>query len=1105
MTTRPGFWMALVVLSLASAIGAWWYFPHAFSIVSLDISMTREQALAEARVLAERDGLGPAVFRQAASFSLDTTAQTFVELEGGGKDAFTAMLREGLYEAYSWRVRHFAAGEANEVTIRFTPDGRPYGFVERLAEDAPGPALGEPAARAIAEAGAVSGWRADLAPFVLVEHAEARRPSDRVDHTFTYERPAPRPGDGRYRLRLVVSGDRLTEVTHFIDIPEAFTRRYAEMRSANDTIGIGAVVGLALFYVLGGIGIGLFFLLRQRFVLWRPALYWGVAVAGFQLLAGLNSLPLAWMSYDTALPYGTFLTQQIVTLVGAFIGFAGFFALSFMAAESLTRRAFGTHPQFWRLWSRDPGSSTAVLGRTAAGYLLVSVFLFYDVALYLLATRYLGWWTPSETLIQPDVLATYVPWLGAIANSLQAGFWEECLFRAVPLAGAALIGRRFGRPTLFLVVAFILQAAIFGAGHAPYPTQPSFARPVELILPSIGFGLLYLWFGLLPAIVLHFAFDVVWFAVPIFVADAPGQQAMVIVMTLVPLWVVLWRRVQAGRWTTLADADRNAAWTPPAVDHRADEAGAVPVFTLRPAVRATWLGLGVAGLVVAGALAVVDRDRGSLTVGRAAAAELARQELASRGVTIDAGWRVMPVPENGDGVSHEFVADTAGEARRRELVGEYLPRPRWRVRIATFEGDVAERAEEWVVYVWAQDDVGFVTHTLPEARPGAALDEDAARALAYRAVAERGGLEPDDLREVSATPHALSARTDWTFVFEDITVTPPLPQGEPRYQVRIAGDEVASASRTLHIPEEWSRARRSTATRNNVIGIAAVFLLASVLVAAAVGGVVSWSRGRYSPRLFVIATGLMLAVSGLSAANAWPTTVAAFLTEQPFELQLFAIAGAGVVGLAGLSALIGLALGALPGRLAGSRQLPEREALSMGAAIGLVGAGAAALASWFLTPDWARHPDVAPMGSVVPIAALALGPIASVLTRAAIVVTAIAFVHHLSRGWTRQRVMAAVLLFVLGVLATGGPVGPSVGPFLAAGAVLGASLLAAYLTVLRADLTVLPLAIGVMAAFGAMRGGLAQPFPGALVGSLLGAALALLAGWWLFRAIRRPG
>ena len=94
-----------------------------------------------------------------------------------------------------------------------------------------------------------------------------------------------------------------------------------------------------------------------------------------------------------------------------------------------------------------------------------------------------------------------------------------------------------------------MQAIIFGAGHAPYPNQPSFARPVELIIPSIGFGLLYLYFGLLPGIVLHFTFDVVWFALPIFIATAPGiwfQQFMVVALTLVPLWIVLWRR-DAGR------------------------------------------------------------------------------------------------------------------------------------------------------------------------------------------------------------------------------------------------------------------------------------------------------------------------------------------------------------------------------------------------------------------------------------------------------------------------------------------------------------------------------------------------------------------------------
>ena len=57
------------------------------------------------------------------------------------------MLRERLYAAYPWRVRHFKEGETNETTIRFTPDGRPYGFVEKLKEDAPGAALDAAAAR----------------------------------------------------------------------------------------------------------------------------------------------------------------------------------------------------------------------------------------------------------------------------------------------------------------------------------------------------------------------------------------------------------------------------------------------------------------------------------------------------------------------------------------------------------------------------------------------------------------------------------------------------------------------------------------------------------------------------------------------------------------------------------------------------------------------------------------------------------------------------------------------------------------------------------------------------------------------------------------------
>ena len=71
---------------------------------------------------------------------------------------------------------------------------------------------------------------------------------------------------------------------------------------------------------------------------------------------------------------------------------------------------------------------------------------------------------------------------------------------------------------------------------------------------------------------------------------------------------------------------------------------------------------------------------------------------------------------------HRFVSETAGEASRASLIGLYLPKPRWRVRVATFEGDVADRAEEWRVFV-SDRDTARITHTLPEARPGATLDE----------------------------------------------------------------------------------------------------------------------------------------------------------------------------------------------------------------------------------------------------------------------------------------------------------------------------------------------------------------------------------------------
>jgi hypothetical protein len=1105
---RPAFWILLSVVSLAAAAAALYYFPQAFSIVALDIKMNREQALGEARAIAVRDELGPADFREAASFALDDATQTFVELEGGGKEAFTQMLRDRLYLAYTWKVRHFKEGEARETLIQFSPDGRPYGFVERLPQDAAGPALSAADARQRAEADAKARWAVDLSPFGLVEQGQERKPSGRVDHTFTYERASPALNEGRYRLRLVVAGDRLTEVTHFVKVPEAFTRRYANMRAANEAIGLYSAVGMLLFYVVGGIAVGLFYMLRQRYVLWRQAAIWGVVVGGLQAAATINDWPLMWMTYDTAVSRSNFLLQQIAALVATLIGFSAFMALSFMAAETLTRRAFGHHPQFWNVWSKEAGSSTAILGRTAGGYLLVTVFFAYDVILYLIATRAFGWWTPAEALLHPDVLASYVPWLSAIANSLQAGFWEEALFRAVPIAGAALIGDRFGQRRLFIVIAFVVQVIIFGAGHAPYPTQPSFARPVELILPSIGFGLLYLYWGLLPGIILHFAFDVVWFALPIFIADAPGiwiQQAMVIIMTFVPLWVVLWRRTQVGRWTELSPSLRNAAWTPPPAAIEQDAPTPIVIGEgLSPRTMKIWLAIGALSAVVCVAALVGERDAIPLTVSRAQAESVARRALEERGVKLGPQWMVLPVPDDGGAGAHEFVAETAGNDRRKQLLGVYLPEPRWYVRVMTFEGDVAERAEEWHVFVNRAGQVARTEHILPEARPGPSLEEAAARTLATAAIARQFGVDVSkgQVREISARPAKLSARTDWTFTFADGSL-PPLPQGELRMDVVVAGDEITKVARYVFVPEQFERQMRAADTRNLIIRICVGVIFGGLLVAAAVSGIVAWSRRRYAARLFAVTTLLMFLAALLNIANNWPTTLAQMQTALPFGIQVGGVIGAGIVALIVAASLAGLAMGALPRRLGVSGSLPDRDALMLGIAGGLFGTALTIVAAWLRTPAWAQTSDVSSLGSYLPLMDVAIDPLTGLLTRIAVVATFLAGVSLITHGWTSRRIVGILALLVIGFLGAGAPAGANVAGWAAAGAILAIGLVVAYVLLLRADLTMVPIALGTMVAVGALARGAQRVFPGALAGSVIAVLVIGAAAWWAFRALRR--
>src|SRR5208283_707692 len=232
---------------------------------------------------------------------------------------------------------------------------------------------------------------------------------------------------------------------------------------------------------------------------------------------------------------------------------------------SLSRKAFPYQPQLWRLWSQGAAPTPAILGRTLGGYLFVPVELAFIAAFYYVTNTHFGWWQPSEALSDPNILGSALPALAPIGQALQAGFMEECLFRAVPLSLAALIGARFGHRRLFIGLTLILEALVFASAHANYPGFPAYSRLVELFLPALIWGLVFLRFGLLPTVILHALFDLTLMSLPVFLVQGPGanlNRGLVVFAALLPLAIVLWRRALAGRWLGLSANLLNGAWQP---------------------------------------------------------------------------------------------------------------------------------------------------------------------------------------------------------------------------------------------------------------------------------------------------------------------------------------------------------------------------------------------------------------------------------------------------------------------------------------------------------------------------------------------------------------
>jgi hypothetical protein len=1110
------FWVAYVALALVALVVALKLFPMAVPIVNVDISMSRADAIREARALAAKLALASPDARAAVQFRSDGGTQNYVELEGGGKQRFAELVRGDLYSPYAWDVRLFKVGEIPEATVRFTPTGKPYGFSrtvpERYVRDEATKAPSDDVARRLAETRARADWGIDFSAWTLLQQSEIRQPTGRIDHTFVYQR-AEKLGDARIRLRLATAGDELTDVVRYVFVPEAFHRRYAELRSANDTIANTASLFAGLVYGLGGVIIGAIWLARRHRLLPRPSFTAGGIVGflmGAMLLAATTG---AWFGFDTAQAESTFWAKQIGGAVAVMLGGGLAYGLVFMAAEGLSRTAFGWQPQLWKLWSRDGGASLQTAGRTLGGYLFVPLQLALVSIFYFVTNRYFGWWQPSSEMTDPNVLSSAVPALAPIAVALQAGFMEECLFRAVPLALGALVGARFGHRRAGIAIAFVVQALVFGAAHANYPGFPSYSRLVELVVPAMLWAAIFLRFGLLPTIILHATFDLSLMSIPLFVSDAPGivlQRALVIAAGLVPLGVVLVRRAQAGAWRELPVALRNFAWQPRA--ERVD-APAPVVVADGPSARARkfarilpWLGL--AGLVAWLFTAPFMADVPGLPLSRAAALAAADAALAERGVKLPDGWTRSSIiqlasDDGGQWTAHRFVWDASGPERYHALIGNTLPGPLWSVRYARFAGDVTERAEEWRVTVNGDGTIRQVTHALPQAQSGARLARVDAQRIADAELKSRFGVDPAVLKPIGASDQSLPGRTDWTFLWTDPRV-PIGGGGDARVRVSVAGDAVAGSGRAVFIPETWLRDEQARDGQWAAAKIAMGIIAALAGLAALLLGIRSVTASHSDTRAGMIAGAVMLVAVLGNAANTWPTMMYGLNTTDPVVTQIgLRIATAAIGGLV-LALFSGMLAAVASFALRGRAPQPLPTGLppwQAGVAAAFVVVGFATFLTAFAPQLAPRWPSLAIESSTLPALGAALQGV-GYLQRVVLALFVLFVLQRITADWTRRVWLVVLLLIVLFAMPALGA--REVGPALASGLVAALVATAFVLWLFRFDARTLPAFVATSATLEAAVGAAQKSATGAWLWWAITVTVYVLLAIGVTRWLSRP-
>lgn len=824
---------AWITLSAIALIGVSVYFHYQeelFPSIGTKITMSAQEAKQQAMQKNHNSKLilnpQKAIFISAYQTNQDTN--NYITLYAGGNKKLNQLLSNHELISSYWHVRSYIPEQIQENHYYFTPTGENFGFTIVLPEDKVLPNLDKQSAQKLAmdyiKKHPIAG--AAIENYKLQDHSEYQQNNGRIDHTFIYENPDAKIEEARHKLEFTVSGNQLTNAQKYIQLPSNFAKKIQSMQAYNSTLF--EIAQYFAFAMYGALGIFLFIKgAKQQALDYGSPVFYAIIITILTSLANLNSLDLAqFYNHSSNLPINLWLSSVLINTFLQTIHGGIFLSVLFIIADYANRSAFPHHPNLWNWWKKENALSPGITSQVAFGYGLFCISLGYCALFYLGSQLFPNVWLPSGNFTDPNIISYFFPAFNPLANSLYAGFMEECAFRVIPIASAVIIGRAFHCEKKLLWPVLILQAIIFGGLHANYAQQPSYIRIIELGFEFFFYGLVYYRLGLLPVILAHYLFDLTVMGQSLFFTSTPyiqWQQLSLIICVIAPALVLLTQRLRSKQFFQ---------WqSPKHLLNAHSPIKSLPIQSILPAkviptqaytrydLQALLL-LGGIGVCCYGYVFVHRPAQTTLVKVTEQQALAVAKPIATQLLSPNKPWRISIQAEDKISMPRKYLYDTLGvESTLKILKDGYWTAPNqnkldlrhhldqdiWEVSYKNFseKDDQDQRTEKLTVWINEANTTPQYHLSLSDQHPKTNISKQQALNLAWEFLNGKG-VTKNNYKLINYTPttHSSSKRTDHTFTFKN-SITPAEHSLDPRWVIEVSGDKVSSASSYMHATEKW--------------------------------------------------------------------------------------------------------------------------------------------------------------------------------------------------------------------------------------------------------------------------------------------------------------